>query len=49
MLQEHVKLEVVLQSIWDDFQKHPIDKSLVSFMKQLTVCIEARGDQILNF
>jgi len=46
MLQEHVKLEVALQSIWNDFPQDPIDKSLVSFMKQLTVCIKARGDHL---
>jgi hypothetical protein len=36
-------LKVTLQSIWDDLPQAPINKSVLSFRKRLTACVNANG------
>ena len=39
------ELKVALQSIWNDLPQDPIDRSILSFTKQLRACIKANGGQ----
>ena len=40
------ELKVALKSIWNDLPLDPIDRSILSFTKQLRACIKAIGGHI---
>jgi len=37
------ELKKVLQTIWDDLQQNSINKTILSFVKRLRVCVKVWG------